>query len=201
MLRFATLALVAVLLCAQSRVHPVQIQGVVQAAPNPIQVKRVSDTELAVGANCTPAAPCMIRLSQLTAVVDKPWVVRLLGAGDGDVRIYLGWDGVLYAAPDPPLLAVWCGLGPTQCRISAIAYRADSYPIVEWRVAAGKWHAQGMAVALPIVAYAVNGAAIPLEPLSPIPGSRCTAPRLALGQERIFVCYAGRWFWAALQPW
>ena len=188
-------------LLGQSRVHPAQIQGVIQGAPNPIQTRRLSDTELSIGANCTPAAPCLIRLSELTAVVDKPWVVRLLGGGDGYVRMYLGWDGVLYAAPDPASLAVWCGLGPTQCAISPIAHRVDSYPIVEWRVAAGKWHGEGMAVAIPIVAYAVNGAAIPLEPLSPVPGSRCTAPRLAFGQERMFVCYAGRWFWAALQPW
>lgn len=189
-------------LAAQTQAHLSQIRGVPLSGPNPVLTRRLSDTELSIGWNCSPAQPCQLRLAGgWTAMVDRPWSVKLLGAGEGRARISLGWDGLLYVGVEPASLPISCGGGLPPCFISALVYRVDSYAIAEWRFVGGKWAPGGSILSVPVVGYSIAGSPVPLEPLAPLPGSRCAAPRLALDANRLFVCVGQHWKFAVLSDW
>lgn len=194
--------LVAIPLLPQTRADPSQIRGVPLSGPNPILSRRVSETDLSVGWNCTPAQPCQLRLAGgWTAIVDRPWSVRIIGPGDGRVRIYLAWDGLLYVAVAPSTLPVSCIAGTIPCHIATLIERPDSYAIAEWQIAGGHWAPEGRLLSVPVVAYAITGSPVPLDPVAPRPGAICISPRLAFDGARLFLCASGRWKFTALSDW
>ncbi len=104
---------------------------------------RVSSTALTVGANCSAATPCNVRLGEATAQFTTSATINNT-TGSGIVRVFI--DGSV----SPPILRIrgFGGVAPTCTGMSCVvdtgvAFPTDSIPLFTWTATGGTWDAAG----------------------------------------------------------
>jgi hypothetical protein len=107
----------------------------------PLQVTRLNDTTLLVGANCSPTAACNVRIGSHVYSFTSP-ATATLTSGEGTVYVYVAGDGAIViggAASDSP--ALLC----TNCRAEApvVSFPLDGIPLAFWHATASVWDLAG----------------------------------------------------------
>jgi hypothetical protein len=117
--------------------------GVIMASQfGDLAASRVSNNVLSVGANCSAATPCNVRLGEATAQFTTSATITAT-TGDGIIRVFI--DGSV----SPPILRVrGSGIAPScvgmNCAVDAgVAFPTDSIPLFTWTASGGSWDALG----------------------------------------------------------
>lgn len=106
----------------------------------PMEVTRLSNTQLAIGSNCSTSAPCLLRFGSVVYTFTSAATLTLTG-GSGTAYIHLSQSGTLTAGiPSSGMSATCSGCSV----VSGItSFPAASLPIYQWTASSGVWAASG----------------------------------------------------------
>ncbi|HWB82787.1 MAG TPA: hypothetical protein VG675_01520 [Bryobacteraceae bacterium] len=103
-----------------------------------LNVARTSATTLTVGANCSVATPCNVRVGGVVYSIINPATVTL-SAGTGTAYLYVSVSGVLTAGHN---LTLTCSAG-CAAQSGITGFPLNSVPLYTWTATSGTWDATG----------------------------------------------------------
>src|SRR5581483_1662852 len=103
-----------------------------------LAVTRTSATTLAIGANCTLAAPCAVRFGAIVYSFSAG-ATATISAGTGVAFVYVASTGVLTVGHN---VTANCSSGCTS-QSGVTSFPADAIPLFTWSATNGSWDANG----------------------------------------------------------
>jgi hypothetical protein len=113
------------------------LQGA-SSAPNVLAVS-ASGSTLSIGANCTAASPCNVRVGG-TIYAFLNGMTATLSGGSGPAYIYVASSGLLTVGQNMTLTCA----GGCAAQAGVTAFPTDSYPIAVWTASSGAWSQSGV---------------------------------------------------------
>ncbi|MCS6953862.1 MAG: hypothetical protein RMK57_12725 [Bryobacterales bacterium] len=106
----------------------------------PLEVTRVSAAQLAIGSNCSPSSPCVVRFGAVAYTYTAP-ATATVTSGGGTAYLYVAHDGSLMVGIPATGMSVSC----TGCNVvvGVTAFPADSIPLYTWSAASAQWSTSG----------------------------------------------------------
>ena len=177
-----------------------------------------SSTVLTIGANCSAAAPCNVRIGGVTHSVTSS-TTATISAGSGTAFFYVDSDGTLTVGHS---MTVNCASGCVAVP-GVSAFPSDSVPLFAWTATGGTWDASGgvdwrafqgttsIGAGSGLLGTAANGlTTLSIDPTLigmwvPVPAnssSTCTKGAWSLDSSFYYVCVAANtWRRTALTTW
>lgn len=109
-------------------------------ANTPLEVTRSTATQLAIGSNCSLAAPCVVRFGAVSYTYTSA-ATATVTSGSGTAYLYVTSDGSRIVGIPSSGMSVSC----TGCSVvsGVTAFPVDSLPLYTWSASTAQWSASG----------------------------------------------------------